>query len=200
MLLLDLSLLARLLMPHGWAPCDHTPTSPAPMSTAESRRAVADEIRSEVTALGGSPRFAAYLVTVAMRESSLRPGVIHVIDSKHASAAYRRLRASHRARRHPLADRPEIWLSYGLFGMNSNYHADKVADPRELCTVRGAVTVYAEAARSAIRRMPSACGVTSPTWGDIHRAIQGGDLCPRGELSSLPTRMRVPLVPGDLGS
>lgn len=197
MLLLTLSLLARLLTPHGWAPCDHTPDSPAPVSTAETRRAVADEIRREVAALGGSPRFAAYLVTVAMRESSLRPGVIHVIDSRHASAAYKRLRASHRARKHPLADRPELWLSYGLFGMNSNYHADKVDDPRQLCTVRGAVTVYAAAARSAVRKM-RACA-PRPTWADVHRAIQGGDLCPQGERSSLPARMRVPLVPGDLG-
>ncbi len=192
-----LALLAALLMPHGWAPCGHTPDSPAPVSTPASRRAAAAEIRAEVSALGGSPAFAAYLITVAARESGLRPGVIHVGDSRHAAAAYRRLRASHRALQHPLADRPELWLSYGLFGQNSNYHADKVADPRQLCTVRGAVTAYAVSARSAVRRMRHCA--PRPTWADVHRAIQGGDLCPRGGGSRLPARLQVPLAPGDLG-
>lgn len=194
---LVLALWAVLSRP--FAPCSHAPDEPAPAwPDAEARAAVKAEIRDVVAELGGSPRLAAYLIVVAARESSLRPGVIHVGDSGLAAAAYRRLRARHIATGHPFARRPDVWLSYGLFGMNSNYHAASVDDPRQLCTTRGAVTAYVLAARSVTRRMRRC--VSEPTFGDLHRALQRGKLCPDGRRPGLARHIAgAPIRPGDLG-
>lgn len=177
------------------SPCD---PPDAPMPTAQQAAAVRDEIRGVVAELGGSPRFADYLVAVAGRESKMRPGIVHTGDAAFAAAAYRRLRAQHVAQGHPFALRPEFWLSYGLFGQNSNYHGH-LRDPRQLCTVRGAVSSYQRSAKSVIRRMRRRC-VARPTWADLHRAVQGGDLCPDGGRERIPARLAErPLEPGDIG-
>lgn len=193
-----LLLLWAVLSASPFAPCGHTPDTPGPAwPDAKGRASVKAEIRSVVAELGGSLSLAAYLIAVAARESSLRPGVIHVGDSRHAAAAYRRLRPRHIASGHPFAHRPEVWLSYGLFGMNSNYHADELADPRQLCTTRGAVTAYVTASRSALRRMRRC--VASPTFADVHRAMQRGRLCPDGRRERLPRILAAtPITAGDL--
>lgn len=175
---------------HPYRPCAHLPGQPGPATTAPAQAAVRAEISEAVAGLGGSPAFARYLTHVAARESSLRPGVIHVLedDQLASEAAYRRLRGAHRRAGNPHADRPELWLTYGLFGMNSNYHARRVhphADPRTLCRVNVSVAAYALAAKDVLRRMRRSC-VRSPTWADVHRAIQRGDLCPDGRRENLP--------------
>lgn len=183
-------LLAVLTAPAtSYAPCAHAPDEPAPVATAETQAAARAEIETAVAELGGSPAFARYLIAVATRESSLRPGVIHVRDADASAGAYRHRRKAHRAAGNPHADQPELWLTYGLFGLNSNYYARVLhphADPRKLCSTRVSVATYARAAQGVLRRMPRACGITSPTWGDIHRAIQGGDLCPDGGRERIP--------------
>mgnify|MGYP000087068736 FL=1 len=198
-------LLAALLRPPAgpYAPCAHTPDEPGPTTTRAAQLEVGAAIRREVERLGGSPMFARYLIHVAARESSLRPGVIHRKDAELAAAAYRRLRGRHRAAGNPWANRPEAWLSYGLFGMNSNYWAGEVdpkADPRRLCELTYAVQTYAAAARSRLPRIRS-CGVAVPRWGDIHRAIQGGSVCPDGGAERIPAWLAAePVRPGDLGA
>lgn len=197
-------LLALLTAPAtSYAPCGHAPDEPAPVATAETQAATRAEIEAAVAELGGSPAFAAYLIVVAARESSLRPGVIHVRDSAASASAYRHRRKAHRAAGNPHADRPELWLTYGLFGLNSNYYARVLhphADPRTLCSTRVAVATYARAAQSVLRRLPRACGVTRPTWADIHRAIQGGDLCPDGGRERIPATIAAARVRmSDLG-
>jgi hypothetical protein len=194
MTLLALAALAALTQ-HPYTPCAHTPTTKAPVLSPAAREMVAEEIRAEVAAGGGSPALAAYLVHVARRESQLLPGVIHLHEKDRAAAAA----AFARFRGHPghqFAGRRELWLSYGLFGQNSNYH-EALPDPRQLCTVRGAVGAYMKATRSALRRMRS-CSTSPPTWGDVHRAIQGGKLCPNGRRQKIPMA-EVRVRPGDLG-
>ena len=175
-------------------PCGHSPDQPGPpLPTAKEGASVRAEIAAAVDGIGGSTSFARYLTHVATRESSLRPGVIHVLnkDRTASTAAYRHLRGAHRRAGNPYADRPELWLTYGLFGMNSNYHARRVhphADPRTLCLVHVSVAAYALAAQSVLRRMRRSC-VSSPTWADVHRAIQRGRLCPDGHRENLPSRI-----------
>ncbi len=198
MLLPLLSFLATLARANPYAPCAHTPDQPGPRSTQATRLDARDQIRAEVSHLGGSERFANYLIIVAARESSLRPGVIHVGDAESSAAAYRRLRNKHIAAGHPLARRRDLWLTYGLFGQNSNYLRDYIADPRQLCTVPGAVTAYAAAGRRAIARMRGC--VAQPTWADLHRALQRGKICPDGRGERIPALLgAVPLRAGDLG-
>lgn len=194
--------------PIDFAPCAHHPDQPGPATTPAEQAEVAAAIRAKVAQLGGSPTFARYLIAVATRESSLRPGVIHVDDGVHAAAAYRRLRKSHRRVGNPYADQPEIWLSYGLFGQNSNYFmtgAHRQADPRMLCELDTAVETYAAAARRVIHKMGGCVEVV--TWADIHRAVQRGDVCPDGRYERIPTRLarlptrlaRLPVTAADLG-
>ena len=174
---------------HPYRPCAHTPDRPGPpVPSAASAAEVQAEIRAAVDAIGGSPTFARYLTFVAARESSLRPGVIHVLDNDRAAsaAAYRRLRTSHRRAGNPYANRAELWLTYGLFGMNSNYRRAELpdGDPRSLCDLEISVEVYARATRGVLRRMRRC--VRTPTWADVHRAMQRGDLCPDGRRENLP--------------
>ena len=196
-------LLAALLRPPAgpYAPCAHTPDEPGPTTTRAAQLEVGAAIRREVERLGGSPMFARYLIHVAARESSLRPGVIHRKDAQFAAAAYRRLRGRHVAAGNPYARQPAIWLSYGLFGMNSNYWAGEVdpsADPRKLCTLTHAVQTYVSAARSRLPRIRKCVAV--PRWADLHRAIQGGSICPDGGTEAIPAWLAAtPIRPGDLG-
>ena len=174
---------------HGWEPCGHAPDQPAPPITAAGQAQARAQIEDAVFELGGSPAFASYLLAVATRESSLRPGVIHTRDAASSARSYRHKRKAHRAAGNPFADQPHLWLTYGLFGLNSNYYARALhphADPRTLCSVRVSVATYARAAAGVLRRLKPACGITRPTWADIHRAIQGGDLCPDGGHERIP--------------
>jgi len=197
-------LIANLLRPPvgPYAPCAHTPDDPGPKTTRARQLEVGAQIRREVERLGGSPMFARYLIHVAARESSLRPGVIHRKDAELSSAAYRRLRGRHRAAGNPWANQPEVWLTYGLFGMNSNYYGREVnpkADPRLLCDLTYAVQTYAAAARSRLARIRG-CGVKIPRWGDIHRAIQGGSVCPDGGVERIPAWLAAePVQASDFG-
>lgn len=183
-------------------PCAHSPDEPGPRTTRAAQLEVGAAIRREVERIGGSPMFARYLIHVAARESSLRPGVIHRNDAALADAAYQRLRGRHHAAGNPWAGQREVWLGYGLFGMNSNYWAGEVdprADPRRLCDLAYAVQTYAAAARSRLPRIRG-CGITTPRWEDIHRAIQGGRVCPDGGAERIPAWLAAePVRAGDLG-
>lgn len=184
--MLALAAVALALQAHPYHPCAHAPGQPGPEITAAGQAAVRAEIAGAVEAIGGSPTFTRYLTAVAARESSLRPGVVHQLDgdAQASAAAYRRLRGAHARAGNPFADRPELWLTYGLFGMNSNYHARRLhprADPRTLCKTTVAVATYALAVQDVLPRLRRRCGLAAPTWGDVHRAVQGGKLCPRGD-------------------
>lgn len=183
---------------HPYRPCSHVPGQPGPpIPDAVGAAEVRGEIAAAVDGIGGSRAFLRYLTVVATRESSLRPGVIHQLadDQDASAAAYARLRRAHRAAGNPFADRPEVWLTYGLFGMNSNNFIRRVhphGDPRTLCKVNVAVAAYALAVQDVLPRMRRACDIEAPTWGDVHRAVQGGKLCPRaGRRSSLPVELAV---------
>lgn len=184
-------------------PCAHSPDEPGPRTTRAAQLEVGAAIRREVERIGGSPMFARYLIHVAARESSLRPGVIHRKDAELARAAFQRLRSRHVAAGNPYARIPALWQSYGLFGMNSNYWAGEVdpsADPRKLCDLAHAVQTYAAAARSRLPRIRS-CGIATPRWEDIHRAIQGGSVCPDGGAERIPAWLAAtPVRAGDLGT
>ena len=178
---------------HPYRPCAHLPDQPGPaIPDAAGAAAVRAEIAGVVESLGGSPAFARYLIYIATRESSLRPGVIHQLDEDRGAslAAYRRLGGAHKRAGNPFAELPEVWLTYGLFGLNSNYHSRRLhprADPRALCKVKVSVATYARAAQDVLRRMRRCA--PSPTWADVHRAIQRGDLCPDGRRERLPSRI-----------
>ena len=194
--------LLQRLQASPYYPCAHAPDEPGPQTTRAAQLEVGAAIRREVEKIGGSPTFARYLIHVAARESSLRPGVIHRKDADLARAAYQRLRGRHRAAGNPWADQREVWLGYGLFGMNSNYWAGEVdprADPRRLCGLTYAVQTYAAAARSRLGRIRG-CGVATPRWGDIHRAVQGGSVCPDGGTERIPAWLAAePVHARDLG-
>ena len=195
------ALLAALSAAPDYAPCDHRPDQPGPTTTLAEQAAVASAIRAKVADMGGSPIFAEYLIVVAARESALRPGVIHVGDTGDAAAAYKHKRKAHSRAGNPYADQPELWLSYGLFGMNSNYYGRVLhphADPRMLCDLDFAVETYAAAARRVLRKM-GGC-VETVKWNDIHRAIQNGDVCPTKQRDRLPPRIGWrPMTRADLG-
>lgn len=202
-------LLAALtaLQARPYSPCAHAPGEPGPpIPDAAGRAAVRAEIAAAVDKLDGSPAFARYLTVVAARESSFRPGVIHQLDEDRdgSAAAYRRMRPVYLRTGNPYADHPEAWLTYGLFGQNSNNHAWRVhprANPRSLCKITVAVAAYALAVQDILPRMRRRCGIESPTWGDVHRAVQGGKLCPRpGRRSRLPAELAVaPVRLADVG-
>lgn len=194
MLAVVLATLAALQ--HPYSPCAHAPGQPGPpFPDAAGRAVVRAEIAEAVDGIGGSPTFARYLTVVAARESSLRPGVIHQLgpDRDASATAYRRMRPVYVRSGNPWADHPEVWLTYGLFGQNSNNFVTRLhprANPRALCKVNVAVAAYALAVQDVIPRMRRRCGIESPTWGDVHRAVQGGKLCPRpGRRSRLPAQL-----------
>lgn len=174
---------------HGYEPCGHSPDQPAPVATRETQDQARTDIAAAVEDIGGSPAFTRYLTAVAVRESSLRPGVIHVRDAAASAAAYKHRRKAHARAGNPFSDLPGLWLTYGLFGLNSNYYAregNPLADPRQLCSVQVSVATYARVAQRVLRAMPRACRITAPTWADVHRAIQRGQLCPDGKHERIP--------------
>lgn len=204
MLALIFALLSSLwARPHGYEPCSHAPDQPAPARDRHQQAQVRAAIAAAVSEVGGSPAFTAYLTAVAGRESSFRPGIIHVRDAAHSTAAYRHKRRSLIAAGNPHARRPELWLTYGLFGLNSNYYSTALhphADPRQLCSTRVSVATYAKAGQRVLRRMPRACGIDQPTWADLHRAIQGGHICPDGGRERIPKTLAAsPVSLADLG-
>lgn len=72
------------------------------------------------------------------------------------------------------------WTTIGLFGLNSNYYAPRLGartDPRELCRASSSVRAYVYAARAVLKKMRRC--VSLVRMGDIHRAVQGGRVCPR---------------------
>lgn len=176
-----------------------------PCAERPTPRATELAIRSEVASLGGSSVVADYLVAVARRESSLRPWVVHRLpkDVEASAKAWRRLRHLHRARGNPWADMAERWPTIGLFGLNSNYHAWRLGlrvDPRTLCRPSESVRAYFHAARSVLRKMVGRKCVDKPRLGDVHRAVQGGRVCPRAGEDLRGPLARVFVSAADFGS
>ena len=184
------SLVLRLALPH---PCVHTADERRPAFShdeqAETERILAHA--AEQLHLGAD--FHRLLHLVATRESSLQQGLVHRLDLDASAAAYRKTRALYHG--HPLKREQEVWQTYGLFGMNSNYFTivwDRQADPRELCDAfvdvlayrRAAVNYLSKVATGGTARCPDDSGTVQavrlrPTWEALHRAVSGGSLCPR---------------------
>ncbi len=118
------------------SPCVHDLATPRPQLTRAEQEETKRVIRAVVADLGGSKDFAAVLVLVASRESSLQRGLVHrlPLDLDGSTAAWRHTRGLYEGNQ--WAADASRWQTYGLFGMNSNYFTqvwDRAADPRVLC-------------------------------------------------------------------
>ena len=173
-----ISLLVALLTPdHA---CVHTVNTPRPLLTRKEQAATRDLILRVVKDRRGAPAFAALLVLVASRESSLQRGLVHRLaqDLAGSFSAWRKMQTSYVDNAH--AADAEKWQTYGLFGMNSNYFTllwDKTADPRVLCDAVVDVLVYQRAALRTLVKIQKT-GRCAPTWENIHAGVSGGKLCP----------------------
>lgn len=187
---MNLSLILSLLAGLG-EPCAHTLDQPRPAFSAEHQRSTVALIQTTVAGLGGSADFARFLELVARRESTLQRGLVHRLptDLDGAAAAWARLAPVYHRAGNPVAADPQLWASYGLFGMNSPLFTmvwSPTSDPRVLCDSVVDVVVYRRAAARVLAR----AGKTVPckgggshtlagTWTEIHGAVSGGSLCPR---------------------
>lgn len=183
--MLTIALFAALLYPPAddYAPCAHAPGGPHPPTTIDDAALVETQIGVVVGEVDGSANLARYLLLVARRESSLRPGVIHQLpgDVAAARAAWTRHRRQLREVSE-IADRPDLWLTYGLYGQISAYYGPHLpgGDPRRLCDTRDATIAYLARARIVLTKLARAKCIGAPRWLDLHRAMQRGDLCPTG--------------------
>jgi len=176
-MIVHLALIASLARP---AACVHDLDTARPRVTVAEQAETVRIIRGAVAELGGSKDFAAFLVLVAARESSLQRGLVHRLpqDLMGSAAAWRHTRALYEG--NPWQGDAERWQTYGLFGMNSNYFTqvwDTQADPLVLCDAVIDVLVYQRAAARVAAKLRRS-GACAPSWANIHAAVSGGKLCP----------------------
>lgn len=179
-MLIDIALIVTLAKP---AACAHAIDAPRPRLTLAEQTETRRVILAAVADLGGSKDFAAFLVLVASRESSLQRGLVHRLqpDIEGSAAAWRHTRGLYEG--NVFAADAERWQTYGLFGMNSNYFTaawDKTADPMVLCDAVVDVLVYQRSAARVAAKMRKT-GACAPTWANIHAAVSGGKFCPGPE-------------------
>lgn len=176
--------------PHA---CVHTLDEPRPRITKTTQKMTKRIIAHVAKRMGMSDDFRKLLALVALRESSYQSGLVHRL-SPDLNASYQSWRKmSKRYEDNPFAGDASVWQTYGLFGMNSNYFTilwDQKADPRVLCDPIIDIVLYRRAAERALRKLlsgPIRCkgpdGDTfdikvEPTWGNLHRAVSGGKICP----------------------
>ncbi len=172
--------------------CVHEIDSKRPKLTNETQQRTKRVIAHVHKRLKASRGFRKLLMLVALREASYQSGLVHRLspDIEGSRSAWRKMKD--RYPDNPYAEDSSLWQTYGLFGMNSNYFTmlwSKQADPRVLCDPVVDVLVYRRAAERALRKLngtircKNADGETydfktTPTWATIHRAVNGGKLCP----------------------
>lgn len=172
--------------------CVHDLDSKRPELTKETQWRTKQVIAHVHKRLKASRGFRKLLMLVALRESSYQSGLVHRLqpDIEGSRSAWRKMKS--RYTDNPYAEDPSLWQTYGLFGMNSNYFTmlwSKQSDPRVLCDPVVDVLVYRRAAERALRKLNSTIRCknangetfsfqTTPTWATIHRAVNGGKLCP----------------------
>lgn len=176
-MLLALTLISSLARP---AACVHDLDTPRPRLTLAEQAETKRVIRAAVAGIGGSKDFAAFLLLVASRESSLQRGLVHRLqpDIEGSAAAWRHTRGLYEG--NPFAADAERWQTFGLFGMNSNYFTavwDRQADPMVLCDAVVDVLVYQRSAARVAAKLRRT-GQCRPTWANIHAAVSGGKMCP----------------------
>jgi hypothetical protein len=173
--------------------CVHSLDERRPRITKESQRYTKKVMAHVARRLGVHEDFRKLLNLIALRESSYQHGLVHRLspDLTASYQAWRRMSVRYEGNPHSVD--PALWQTYGLFGMNSNYFTllwDQSADPRVLCDPIVDILLYRRAAERALRKMlsgPIRCKggdgesfdvVVEPTWGNIHRAVSGGKICP----------------------
>ncbi|HRI09720.1 MAG TPA: hypothetical protein PKW35_17985 [Nannocystaceae bacterium] len=173
--------------------CIHRLDERRPRITKAAQRHTKQVIAHVTRRMGSNDNFRKLLSLVALRESSYQQGLVHRLSADLTASyqAWRRL--STRYEGNPHSADPTLWQTYGLFGMNANYFTllwDPAADPRVLCDPIVDIILYRRAAERALRKMqsgPIRCKgsdgetfdvVVEPTWGNLHRAVNGGKICP----------------------
>lgn len=165
------------------AACVNDLDTPRPALTLAEQTRTRRLIERSVASLGGSPTFAAFLVLVATRESSLQQGLVHRLaqDVGGSRSAFLSTRKLYQGS--PFAGAAERWQTMGLFGMNASYFTvlwDRMADPMVLCDAVVDVMVYQRAAGRALAKMLRT-GACAPTWATVHAAVSSGVFCPEPE-------------------
>lgn len=138
----------------------------------------------------------AYLLTLARRESSMRPYAVHRLGEDREASYKSWRRNAHRYVDSPAHDEPWRWQSYGYFGQNSAYALaewDATDVPERLCGEVESVLVHLRVARARLRRLEQGVtcngkahrgtaddgsGEDAPSWYDISLANSGSDPCP----------------------
>ncbi|MCA9636623.1 MAG: hypothetical protein KC420_11405 [Myxococcales bacterium] len=173
--------------------CVHSLDEKRPRITKSAQLLTKRIIRHTAKRMGVHEDFRKLLALIALRESSYQSGLVHRLspDLNASYSSWRKMSA--RYEDNPHASDPTLWQTYGLFGMNSNYFTllwDQKADPRVLCDPIVDIILYRRAAERALRKMlsgPIRCKgqdgdtfdiTVEPTWGNIHRAVSGGKICP----------------------
>ena len=173
--------------------CVHGADERRPRITKAGQRHTKQIIAHVTRRMGVSDDFRKLLSLVALRESSYQQGLVHRLSADLTASyqAWRKMSARYEG--NPHAADPSLWQTYGLFGMNANYFTllwDESADPRVLCDPIVDIILYRRAAERALRKLQAGTvrckgndGETfdihvEPTWGNIHRAVSGGKICP----------------------
>lgn len=180
---------ARRFLPHQ---CVHGVSEQRPKLTRNEQKRTAAVIAHVVKRLRASDDFGKLLQLVAARESSMQQGLVHRLspDLEGSLQAWRKTAKFYEG--NPHASDPELWQTYGLFGMNSNYFTrvwDDQADPRVLCDAIVDILVYRRAVARVVKKAgaPIRCQdeqgrtydhVMRATWESVHRAVSGGKMCP----------------------
>ncbi len=172
--------------------CVHDKDGRRPELRRERQRETKRLIEHVTKRLKTSAGFRNLLMLVALREASYQQGLVHQLNADLLSSRAAWRRVSGRYEGNAWADDPEVWQTYGLFGMNSNFFTmlwDKQADPRVLCDAIVDIVVYRRAAIRAVKKLNGDIRCKNskgehytfngePTWATIHRAVNGGKLCP----------------------
>lgn len=144
-----------------------------------------------------------YLVTLAMRETSLRPYKVHRLSEDVAANKLAWSRYSDRYAGNPAAGDARRWsVGRGYFGQNAAgwlWRWDVLAPPETLCGEVESVLVHLRAARERWDRLDA--GVTcdgdehhgtsrsgEPSWYDVSLVNSGSEVCPATEGRPLAVR------------
>lgn len=154
-----------------WSKAVHEPYGERPKFTRSMQRRTKELHKIVVKHLGGSPRAAALLELISLREishhGSQRPfdgrGIVHRLqpDREGAQESWHKMGKKY-AKVNPLYEDLDIWLSYGPQGMNSPLFLhtwDVEGDPRMLGDTVIADLTYLRAARKNMGKLQSERGI-----------------------------------------
>lgn len=177
-ILLLLKLLIYITNP---LPCIHEITEEKPKNiNKEETKQIIEFVSSELQL---SNSFKKLLLLVAKRESDYQSGIYHTKseDLIASNKAWERLHNSTYYLNNTYSNNSDLWQTYGLFGMNSNYFVylwSENANPKIMCDPINDVIFYKLKSEEIFDKLEKSECKTN--WYNIHKGVNNGKVC-RGD-------------------